>query len=77
MSTFPTYELAQQRQAELRALADRHHKTTPLRTAGSPTIRPWFARVLRGLADRLEPMGHPRTQRRMTLPAQRLARPSG
>ncbi|GAA2757643.1 hypothetical protein [Actinopolymorpha rutila] len=75
MSTFPMYELAQQRQADLRALADRHH-ATPLRTAGRPTMRPWFARVLRGLADRLEPVT-PRTQRRLTLPTQRLARPSG
>ncbi len=76
MSTFPTYELAQHRQAELRALAARQH-TMPLRTAGSPTIRPWFARLLRGLADRLEPVAYPRTQHRMTLPAQRLARPPG
>jgi hypothetical protein len=76
MSTFPMYELAQQRQAELRTLAARH-RVTPLRTAGRPTIRPWFARLLRGLADRLEPAARPRTQHRMTLPAQRLARPSG
>ncbi|MET9019588.1 hypothetical protein ABZV93_06380 [Actinopolymorpha sp. NPDC004070] len=76
MSTFPAYEIAQQRQAELRALADRHH-ATPMRTAGRPTLRPWFARLLRGLADRLEPAAIYRTQRRMTLPAQRLARPSG
>ncbi|MGW0232149.1 hypothetical protein ACWDWO_27885 [Actinopolymorpha singaporensis] len=76
MTTFPTYELAQQRQAELRSLAAGHH-ATPFRAAGRRTMRPWFARVLRGLADRLEPMASSRTQRRMGLPAQRLARPSG
>lgn len=76
MSTFPMYELAQQRQAELRTLAARR-RATPLRTAGKPTMRPWFARLLRGLADRLEPVANSRTRRRMTLPAQRLARPSG
>ena len=56
MSTFPVYELAQQRQAELRALAARPHEM-PLRTARKPTLRPWFARLLRRLADRLEPVG--------------------
>ncbi|MFD2079677.1 hypothetical protein SAMN05421678_1197 [Actinopolymorpha cephalotaxi] len=55
MSTFPVYELAQQRQAELRAIAAGHHATA-VRTAGKPTLRPWVVRLLRGLADRLEPV---------------------